>query len=60
MARLPREKDSGETPQGVTTTEEARRLPRRKASYFPTHPSHSFEEDLCVSPLSFQGMEGYL
>ena len=39
MARLPWEKELGETPQGVKTTEEARQFPHRKASYFPTNPS---------------------
>ncbi|GGC87409.1 hypothetical protein GCM10007216_17670 [Thalassobacillus devorans] len=37
-ARLPREKEPGETPQGVKTTEEACRFPRRKASSFPSYP----------------------
>ncbi len=36
--RLPREKELGETPQGVTTTEEACRFPRRKASCFKATP----------------------
>ncbi|ASF39116.1 hypothetical protein CEH05_08295 [Halobacillus halophilus] len=39
--RLPREKELGETPQGVLTTEEACQFPRRKASCFCSRP-HPF------------------
>ena len=51
MTRLPWEKDSGETPQGVSTTEEARRFPHRKASYFPPRQPLSSVEDLSVCTL---------
>ena len=54
MARLPWEKDLGETPQGVKTTEEAHQFPHRKASYFPTNPYPSNVTDPFISKLSLQ------
>jgi len=60
MMRLPWEKDLGETPQGVKTTEEACQFPHRKASYFPTNPYPSYITDPFISELSIKQMGALL
>ncbi|ASF40593.1 hypothetical protein CEH05_16105 [Halobacillus halophilus] len=60
MRRLPREKELGETPQGVITTEEACQFPRRKATYFPTSPLPFNVTDPFISKLSLKQTGAYL
>ena len=58
--KLPWEKERGETPQGVLTTEEAYQFPHRKASYFPTNPYPSNVTDPFISKSSLQETGAYL
>ncbi|ASF41379.1 hypothetical protein CEH05_20290 [Halobacillus halophilus] len=60
IARLPWEKDLGETPQGVKTTEEAQQFPHRKASYFPSNPHAPTVTAPFISKLSLQQKGAFL
>ncbi len=60
MTRLPREKEPGKTPQGVLTTEEACRFPRRKASYFLYIPAPTKEADLNLLRLGNESIQKFV
>ncbi len=58
--RLPREKELGETPQGVSTTEEACQFPVGKRVVFRSRPHPFSATDPFILKLSLQQTGAYL